>query len=496
VDRLKPLIQTTPELSSRLDPKRDKDIEKYFAGVRLGLGWAGSATELSSVPNAEVHVDERDRMESDVQGEGAPDLTAFARAKNYRNSTVGIYSTPTLWGLSAIYSWWLRGTRKIWSLKCGDCSVVFPPLLDVLSFDEALTPAEIRRTAVIACPACGSVIRNEHRKDLTYGYKSYDADDEGVYTPRDESPDSSIESCWVPGLMSMFVHLGELAERLAIARLSGSPHEEQAVVNTDFGQPYRMQGDAPDFQVVLSHCGEYKRGEVVNSIQRLVLGVDVQGDRLPWTLRGFGVGLESWAVDYGELIGDTDRTYVWETLREVLWATYGSLSIDICLIDSGYRPGMKSARPEHAVYKFCRDHQNAFPTKGKNVLEKPVRPSQINYDKGKFALKQRLYIINTHYFKTWVYSRLRRDTTESGAWWVPADTSKSYAKGVVSESLIQGANPVWIVNNPENHPLDCEVLCAAGAHIRNYSEKIRAKGVGQLKKRTIKRDPSMQRRGI
>ena len=496
-DRVKPMISSTPALYRLLDPKRNKTTEKYLANVLLGFGWAGSSTEMASTPYCEVHVDERDRMERDCQGEGAPDLVAAARTKNYRGGKVGIYSTPTLWGLSAILAWWRRGTRFIWSLRCGDCESIFPPTLETLSYDATKTPAQIRRSAVIACPACGGITRNAQRQDRTYGFASYDMDDSGKLTLREAPPDTTIASFWVTGMMSLFIKIGDLAEALATARETSVPEDEQAIVNTQFGEAYRVRGDSPEYTAVLEHAGEYKRGEMPNFVQRLVLGVDVQGDRLPWTLRGFGPELKSALVQYGELMGDTDRRYVWTSLEELVASTWNGLTIDVCLIDSGYRPGLKRARPEHAVYAFCRKVLNAFPTKGRNTLEKPIRKTDISYDRGRFVLKQPLYLVNTHYWKQWIYARLRRELTEPGAWLVPSDTTEGYAKGVVSESLVPGSNPTWVVTHPENHPLDCEVLCAAGAELRNYAELLTDKEAAPTRrKRKIKRDPSMTRRGI
>ena len=72
--RVMPMIRSTPTLYEKLDKSRSKlkISEKYISGQRLGFGWAGSAIELSSHPAQTVLLDELDRMELDVAGEGDP----------------------------------------------------------------------------------------------------------------------------------------------------------------------------------------------------------------------------------------------------------------------------------------------------------------------------------------------------------------------------------------------------------------------------------------
>src|SRR6185436_6758017 len=63
-DRVIKMFRSAPRLWERLAKgKRNKITEKFVSGVRLGFGWSGSGTELSSHPAGLVFVDERDRMD-------------------------------------------------------------------------------------------------------------------------------------------------------------------------------------------------------------------------------------------------------------------------------------------------------------------------------------------------------------------------------------------------------------------------------------------------
>ena len=82
------------------------------------MAWAGSATSLSSWPCGLALVDERDRMDADVQGEGDPVTLVRARGKNYPRFKLGICSTPTIEDASPIQAHFDDGTMEFWEWCC------------------------------------------------------------------------------------------------------------------------------------------------------------------------------------------------------------------------------------------------------------------------------------------------------------------------------------------------------------------------------------------
>ena len=96
-DRVDKMLRSTPSLWDRTERgQRYGTFEKWIAGIRLGFAWAGSATELATHPAGLIMIDELNRMLSDVGGEGDPFSLARARAKNYSNRKIGVFSTPTI----------------------------------------------------------------------------------------------------------------------------------------------------------------------------------------------------------------------------------------------------------------------------------------------------------------------------------------------------------------------------------------------------------------
>jgi len=460
LDRAGKMIASTPILATRLlGGQRDKVTEKWIGGARLGFGWGSSATELASHPAAVVLVDERDRMPGDIDKEGDPVTLAEARTKNYRNSTVGVVSTPTIEAASPIWSLWEEGTRGMWSWRC-DCGEWFIPRLELLEFDDEGTLAEIEAGARCACPHCG-VLHDDDRKtefNLAGRYLFHMRPGDAPMFPEKpvfEPPLSSTASFWISGLASPWVGFGEIARQLVAARRSFEPERVQGVVNTWGGELFRQVGDRPAWQEVESCAMDYEQGSAPREVQVVVAGVDVQRNKLYYVVRGFGHGLESWLLDYGEVYADTDHDDAWIRLGHLLSRLYGDHHITAMGVDSGYQPGSEYRRPESVIYSFARRYPGTvLPTKGYATLTKPVAVRDLERE------GCRLCSFDTDHFKSALYARIRWPRDELGAWHVPKGISEDYCRQLVSEEVIhtpQGKRR-WENYRRANHYFDCEVI--------------------------------------
>jgi phage terminase large subunit GpA-like protein len=95
--KLTELMKSVPSLWNKLAKgKKVTKTHKRIAGVSLRLAWAGSPTELASDSAVLVLVDEIDRMEDNVKGEGQVFELAEARTSTYADGRVVGTSTPTL----------------------------------------------------------------------------------------------------------------------------------------------------------------------------------------------------------------------------------------------------------------------------------------------------------------------------------------------------------------------------------------------------------------
>jgi len=472
-DRIYKMLKTTPALWDKLARgHKDKVTEKWIGGVRLGFGWAGSATELSTHPAGLVLIDERDRMDDDVGREGDPFILAGARTKTYPNAKVGVFSTPTIEGASAIWSLYEEGTLGKWSVPCPECEVYFVPRLELLKWAEKATPQIAHETAHLVCPECGSVIESERKNELNAAgrYQFHELNEAGEHIPTESERPNRTASFWVSGIMSPWQSFGDVAELLVAAYRSGEPERIQAGVNTYAGELYKTRGDAPAWTEVSALRQPYQARSVPVGVQIITLGVDVQKLGLYYVVRGWGFNSESWLLDHGFVAGETEFDNVWILLSRMLDAGYlaDGRTLDRVFIDSGYRPGDKLRRPEHQVYKFARQHPGlVYPTKGHDTLDRACKMSRVDMSIQGKVIKGgvKLWHLNTDYYKSLLYSRIRWPQGEPGGFHLFEGADEDYCRQIVAEELVTKASGkrTWVRRSRDNHYLDCEVNAYAAA---------------------------------
>ncbi len=524
-NRLKKMLRGVKTLWDGLSKGKDETItEKYINGARLGFGWAGSATELASHPAFAALMDERDRMTSNVGGEGDPTVMVQARVSNYIGGTVTSVSTPTtgavgtreihglhFWDLagkedvhSPIWKDWQGGTMHHWSWSCPHCNQYFIPRLNLLRIPDDCTAKEAFKSAALICPNqdCGKLIEERHKRVMndtgifiSPGQQVMEIDQEkgGVWLSQEEDAPQGIEpdargyffilfhdmlstegqktaSFWVSGLCTPWKTFGDRAASLVSARLDGSPSKEQAVVNTCFGELFNVSGDAPPWQAVKAKQGRYSENEIPLGCQFLTSGVDVGQDIIYGVIRGWGFNKESWLIEKFQLHGPTDQPEIWTKLYQHLENGRGGMPIARVLVDSGYKPGGKTA-PVHMVYEFCARHAGwAIPVKGRKTMSKPYAFSDIT-DKHTKAAQLKLCLVHSDHFKSWVHNRIGWETGVPGDWHVHANITDDYCQQVTAEArLVLSNNQVyWVKLRKDNHFFDCEYYATCAAEIENVS---------------------------
>lgn len=492
--RVMPMLRTCPTLWERLAKgKKNKITEKFIAGVRLGFGWAGSATELAGHPAALVLVDERDRMTA-VKGEGDPVGLAEARTATYPDGKVIVASTPTMGNVSTevhpetgmehwkvgdeqevhspIWRLWQKGTRFEWSWPCPHCHEYFVPRFKQLIWPEKATPEDAKANTKMACPKCGALIDDLQKEAMNargcYVSPGQRVTQEGAVVG--PAPTSSSASFWVSGLCSPWRSFGSRAADFLTAVRAGNQDEIQVALNTGAGELYALGGDAPAWQDVQSLAEGYDSGNVPEGVQVITCGVDVQKDRLIYGVRGWGWNSESWLIEADEIYGETAHDAVWTELADLLTRDFDGKKIRLMLVDSGYRPGEKERNPDNQVYAFCRRNRGrVFPTKGHDTQERPVRASKIDVSyKGKI-LKNGLDLwhIDTDYCKQWVHSRLEWPQGEPGGWHLPVDVTEEYCMQLTAEARTVNASGrvQWVRIRRDNHYFDVEALNVAASHV-------------------------------
>lgn len=477
--RVDKMFKSCASLASKLlRGKKSKKLVKQVGGVTFRMAWAGSATEMASQPAAIVIIDEVDRMK-EIDGEGDPVTLGEARTATYPDYLIVLDSTPTMgsadtyihpdtgmehWKIahrddiqSPIWWYWQEGTLEEWAVPCLHCGKYFIPRFKYLVFHAKAGPIEAARDAHLACFHCGG-LHSESQKSEMNSRGDFIApgqwiDEKGV--KHGELPPNEISSFWVSGLVSPWVSYGASAAKWLRAVESGETAKIQGVLNTRFGELFKMKGEAPKWESVKNCSVPEPFGIIPSWVQRIYMTVDVQKERMIYNIRGWGVGFQSRLIEKGEIFGSTDKQGPWDELETLLSRDLGQRPLNKVAIDSGYRAGQ--------VYEFCERFPSlCIPTKGQENPRKLFQASDIEVDeqgKKKF-LGIKLWLFDSIYFKTWVHDRVNQENHRGARWELPSDIDEDYCRQIVAESrMVMASSRVKFVRtHKENHQLDCEAL--------------------------------------
>ena len=176
-----------------------------------------------------------------------------------------------------------------------------------------------------------------------------------------------------------------------------------------------------------------------------------------------------WVIQAAELFGETEHSDVWEQLARVIQKPLCGMQIQKALIDSGYKPGGRSAS-HHAVYQFCRKFKPlTVPTKGRQSLGKPIQLSNIDMRVDGKVLKKGVQLahLDSDYFKSLVHNRVNWPDGEPGSWHLPSDITEEFCHHIVAEQrvMLPSGQASWIEVSKDNHYLDAVAGAAAAAYL-------------------------------
>ena len=192
------------------------------------------------------------------------------------------------------------------------------------------------------------------------------------------------------------------------------------------------------------------------------MGVDVQGNRLEYEVKGWGRDEENWGIAYGIIPGRTDEEGVWKELDALLdrrWrrADGQEMRILVTFVDSGYISDM--------VYRQCamRTPKRVFAIKGETGQGKEYvhMSSEMKKKKGVY-----LFMIGVDVGKEAIQYSLNLKTSGARYSHFPSDPkagyTKKYFEGLFSEKMEVRSRYgrqtlVWVEDksvHARNEPLD------------------------------------------
>ena len=345
--RIDPLIEESAALAELIAPARSRDsgntiLAKEFRGGVLVMTGANSAVGLRSMPVRYLFLDEVDGYPLDVEGEGDAISLAEARTRTFARRKIFIVSTPTISGASAIEREYEASDQRRYFVPCPHCKHPQWLRFEQLRWDKGQP-----ETAAYVCESCGTAIAEHHKTWML---------ERGEWRAMGEGKTAGFH------LSSLYSPVGWRAWRdiaaaweAAVNKESGSAAAIKTFKNTELGETWVEEGEAPDWQRLLERREDYRIGNVPSGGLLLTAGADVQKDRIEVSVWAFGRGKESWLIEHRVLMGDTARDTVWKALAAMLaeqWthACGAQMPLARLALDTGF-----ATQEAYAFVRACHD---------------------------------------------------------------------------------------------------------------------------------------------
>jgi phage terminase large subunit GpA-like protein len=203
-----------------------------------------------------------------------------------------------------------------------------------------------------------------------------------------ENPEHIVRGFHVNALDSQMTWETLISKWFEAQRLAkkGDFTKLKTFINTVLAEEWEVRGE-----VLESHALEARRevydAELPDGVCVLTMGVDVQDNRIAYEVIGWGLGFESWGIEYSEIFGDPRLGEIWNRLNDLLSRTWSykngnRIRISRVSIDTG-------GHYTTEVYNYCRAKysRGIYPIKGQGGDKLPlIRPSQKAREKGLFIV--------------------------------------------------------------------------------------------------------------
>lgn len=435
---------------------------KHYPGGYLALVGANSPASLASRPIRVLLADEIDRMGETKEGD--PLKLGLQRTTNFHNRKICFVSTPTIHEQSKIQEWWDRSDQRHYHVPCQHCGAEQKLTWQQVKWDKDNDGNGLSETARYECVECSKVMRGAGKPSMELlGAGRWIADRPQI---------KGVAGFHINSLYSPWVDLFKLVDEWLEVTKSRDREGLMEFVNLKLGELYIENKDEIDHENLYRRRETYDC-ELPDDVLILTAGVDQQDDRLECEIVGWGIGKESYGVQYEFFMGDPSQPEVWNELDRFLLKQWSykdgrQLGVTCAIVDSGDGNHTKE------VYEFTkpREHRKIFSGKGRGGLGVPYlsRPSNTN------RIKATLFTIGVDAGKSSIMHRLKIEERGPGYCHFPRDADRGYDegyfKGLLAERPVYeyrgGRTKVtWKKFYDRNEPLDCRNYATAALEIVN-----------------------------
>ncbi|QTI81481.1 phage terminase large subunit family protein (plasmid) [Roseomonas marmotae] len=483
--KFSPLVDANEGLRNLIAKPRGRDgvnnqRMKSYPGGFMMLSWSGSPKTMRGRSAPLIVVDEVDGYEATQ--EGHPVQLLWQRAATFGDQRM-LYeiSTPTIKGESYIERAFEAGDQRRFYVVCPHCGHHQTLRWEQVVWDGKAKPEGEQRpeTAAYVCEECGVLLNDGERIAMIR-----DAERQGAGW-KAAKPFKGHASYHLNELYSTFRRLRDIVQSY-LDKLA--QNDLQTFVNVSLAETYEEQGEQADPDKLATRAEDWGAPVPAGGLV-LTAGVDMQKDRLEVEIVAWGMGEESWSIDYEVLWGDPLQGDVWDELEELLSSTWlhesgAQMSVTAACVDTGGTGG-----DTQAAYDWLRGKtgRRIFGIKGIAGWGRPIVASPSRKQSGKTARKVDLFLVGVDEAKLVVMRRLAVQKHGPGFCHVPKSRDAEWYAQITAEKLVTKyvkGFPVreWHKTRPRNEALDCRVYALAALKIVNPSFKRAAQRLGQMDK--------------
>lgn len=468
--KFNPMVEANAGLQKLIAPPRGRkgvnnDRMKSYPGGFIMFAWSGSPKTMRGRSAPFIVADETDGY--DRVAEGHPVSLLVQRAASFGDDGFLLeISTPTFKGASWIEAGFEQGDQRRFYVVCPHCGHHQTLRWSQVKWGKHADGEADPDSAEYLCEAedCGSLWSDAERWAAIRSAETAGAGWKAAKTWRGHA------SYHLNELYSTFRKLSHIVQSFLDKRAA---NDLRSFVNVSLAETWEEQGEQVKSGTLMERVERY-RAPVPGGGLVLTAGIDMQQDRLEVEVVAWGLGEESWSVDYQVIWGDPLRPEVWQELDDYLSRTWlhqsgSQLPISGACLDTGGTKGMTTAAYDYAKGKTGR---RLFAIKGAPGWGRPIVSAPSRKRTGRGQRRVDLFIVGTDEAKMIVNRRWGISEPGPGYCHFPADRDPEWFAQATAEKLVTRhlrgfGHREWHKTRERNEALDCRVYAYAALKVVN-----------------------------
>lgn len=407
INRLRPALKDCAGVKSLCSQRSAKGVAATCenitlrSGANLMIGGSKSATDLCSTPVGLLFLDELDRFERELEGEGDPITLAMKRQLRFRHSMCVMTSTPTVED-APITQYYLSGTQEVWGFVC-TCGYIHPCHYHDIDFTGDVP--------YVSCPKCGECWCEKDIIERPHQYAP----------PANENPFKDAHgriarSFRFTSTLMHGIYTWEGIRREEAAALSMNDAAIRAFQNTVLAETYKpLTVEITTPHELLRFRLHYTLNDVPAEVEEVFCGIDTQATAFEAVIIGCDKARRFiYILDHKRILGDLTLAEAWTQLKAFVngWrcitADGRKLAIALVCQDSGggFTQDVYAMSLQSPFWKSIKGRSFRMMDMETRIIE---RVSTIHVKSaGILAGSIQLYHINTRFCKDAIYGKIAK----------------------------------------------------------------------------------------